>query len=63
MEKLKKNYTIAIVTHNMDQARRVADFTAFFYADTAQGGRSGYLVEYAPTEVIFDQPREALTKQ
>jgi len=63
MDELKKHFTIVIVTHNMDQARRVADCTAFFYVDTTQGGRTGYLVEYAPTEVIFDQPRESLTKQ
>ena len=63
MRELKQRFTIVIVTHNMDQARRVADMTAFFYVDTAQGGRTGYLVEYAATEILFDQPRESLTKQ
>src|SRR5262249_46150063 len=48
MNELKKKYTIAIVTHNMAQARRVADTTAFLYVDTTQGGRTGYLVEAGP---------------
>jgi phosphate transport system ATP-binding protein len=63
MRELKQRFTIVIVTHNMDQARRVADRTAFFYVDTAQGGRTGYLVEYAATEILFEQPSESLTKQ
>jgi len=63
MRDLKQRFTIVIVTHNMDQARRVADRTAFFYVDTSQGGRTGYLVEYAPTPAIFDSPREALTRE
>ena len=46
MQELKKRYTIAIVTHNLQQAKRVADKTAFLYVDTTQGGRTGYLVEY-----------------
>ena len=44
MLELKKDYTIAIVTHNMQQAMRVADTTAFFSVDISQGGRTGYLV-------------------
>ena len=47
MHELKKKYTIAIVTHNLQQAKRVADMTAFLYVDTTQGGRTGYMVEYA----------------
>ena len=42
MQELKKKYTIAIVTHNLQQAKRVADMTAFLYVDTTQGGRTGY---------------------
>jgi phosphate transport system ATP-binding protein len=61
MLELKRHFTIVIVTHNMDQARRVADKTAFFYVDTRQG-RTGYLVEYGDTAEIFDHPREALTR-
>src|SRR6266568_5381597 len=47
MQELKQQYTIAIVTHNLQQARRVADNTAFLYVDTSRGGRTGYLVEYS----------------
>jgi phosphate transport system ATP-binding protein len=57
MLELKRHFTIVIVTHNMDQARRVADKTAFFYVDTRQG-RTGFLVEYGDTAEIFDHPRE-----
>ncbi len=62
MRELKKRFTIVIVTHNMEQARRVADMTAFYYVDT-HNGRTGFLVEYGETAEIFDNPREALTKQ
>jgi phosphate transport system ATP-binding protein len=62
MTELKKKYTIAIVTHNLQQARRVADMTAFLYVDTSTGGRTGYMVEYGPTEAIFEDPREVHTK-
>ena len=62
MLELKKNYTIALVTHNMQQAMRVADTTAFFSVDISQGGRTGYLVEMAQTAQIFENPREQLTK-
>ncbi len=63
MLELKKKYTIAIVTHNLQQAKRVADTTAFLYVDTSAGGRTGYMVEYGPTNEIFDNPREEHTKQ
>jgi phosphate transport system ATP-binding protein len=62
MVELKKDYTIALVTHNMQQATRVADTTAFFSVDISQGTRTGYLVEMGPTEQIFGNPREKLTK-
>jgi len=60
---LKENYTIAIVTHNMQQAQRVADMTAFFSVDISKGSRTGYLVESGPTREIFESPREQLTKE
>ena len=63
MLELKERYTIALVTHNMQQAQRVADTTAFFSVDISQGTRNGYLVEMGPTRGIFENPREELTKQ
>jgi len=60
---LKKQFTVAIVTHNMQQAVRVADQTAFFSVDISRGGRTGYLIEMAPTKELFENPREALTKE
>ena len=63
MLELKERYTIAMVTHNMQQATRVADKTAFFSVDISQGGRTGYLVEIGDTKQIFQAPREELTKQ
>ena len=62
MLELKQDYTIAIVTHNMQQAMRVADTTAFFSVDISKGGRTGYLVEIGPTKQIFEAPREQMTK-
>lgn len=63
MLELKKSYTVALVTHNMQQAMRVADKTAFFSVDISQGGRTGYLVEMGETRQIFEDPKEQLTKQ
>jgi phosphate transport system ATP-binding protein len=63
MLELKEKYTIAIVTHNMQQATRVADETAFFSVDISKGGRTGYLVEFGPTAQIFSDPQEKLTQQ
>ncbi len=63
MQELKQRYTIAIVTHNLQQAQRVADRTAFMYVDSSQGGRTGYLVEYAPTRQMFEDPKEEYTRQ
>ena len=51
---LKKNYTVVIVTHNMQQATRIADYTAFFLV--------GEVVEYAPTTDLFSHPREKKTE-
>ena len=64
IRELAESYTIVIVTHNMQQATRVSDVTAFFNAQpTDEGKRSGYLVEYGPTEKIFQQPQEEATQQ
>jgi phosphate transport system ATP-binding protein len=63
MHELKQKYTIAIVTHNLQQAMRVADKTAFMYVDTSRGGRTGYLVEYRDTKEMFEDPKEEFTKQ
>jgi phosphate transport system ATP-binding protein len=52
---LKKNYTIAIVTHNMQQAARVSDFTAFFYM--------GELIEVDDTKTMFTAPRIKKTEE
>jgi phosphate transport system ATP-binding protein len=59
---LKTRYTIAIVTHNLQQAQRVADNTGFMYVDTSEGGRCGYLVEFGQSEQVFNNPREQYTK-
>jgi phosphate transport system ATP-binding protein len=60
---LKEKYTIVIVTHNMQQASRVSDRTAFFNAKPIEGGKQGYLVEYDSTETIFQSPAEEATQQ
>jgi phosphate transport system ATP-binding protein len=63
MHELKERYTIIIVTHNMQQATRVADLTAFYNAEaTNKGGKIGYLVEFNHTEKIFGDPQEQATK-
>lgn len=59
MQELKKNYTIVIVTHNMQQAARVSDKTAFF---SVTDERSGFLVEYGPTNQLFTNPKESRTE-
>jgi phosphate transport system ATP-binding protein len=63
MIELKENYSVALVTHNMQQAMRVADTTAFFAVDISQSGRTGYLVEMGETRQIFEDPREQLTQE
>jgi len=60
MENLKEEYTIVIVTHNMQQAARVSDFTAFLMIDK---DRAGYLVEFGSTEQIFTNPKNEQTEQ
>jgi phosphate transport system ATP-binding protein len=62
MLELKEKYTIAIVTHNLQQAQRVADRTAFLFVDTTAGSRTGYLIEYRPTQELFEDPRADHTK-
>ena len=59
IRELAADYTIVIVTHNMQQASRVSDSTAFFSMDEE---RAGYLVETGPTTTIFTAPKEALTE-
>ncbi len=63
MNELKNDYTIVIVTHNMQQAARVADRTAFFTVDTdlGEGKRVGALVEHDYTDVIFSNPQDPRT--
>jgi phosphate transport system ATP-binding protein len=63
MLELKTRYTIAIVTHNLQQAQRVADETGFLYVDTSGGGRTGYLVEFGNSEQMFESPKEQHTKE
>lgn len=63
MHELKRSYTIVIVTHNMQQAVRVADMTAFYNAEAVDGGsgKVGYLVEFDRTESIFNSPTQQAT--
>jgi len=63
MLELRDDYTIVIVTHNMQQAARVSDRTAFFTVDVQEGGqRTGVLVEYDDTGVIFTKPTQQRTE-
>jgi phosphate transport system ATP-binding protein len=62
MHSLKGRFTIVIVTHNMQQAARVADRTAFFSLDSSEAEPSGTLVEYAETETIFSSPADPRTR-
>jgi phosphate transport system ATP-binding protein len=63
MHELKRKYTIVIVTHNMQQAARVADLTAFFGLEVLpDNSRTGILVEYDTTEKIFTQPSDKRTE-
>jgi len=59
MRELARSYTIIIVTHNMQQAARVSDYTAFLMADEARAGR---LIEFGPTRQIFTRPRDKRTE-
>lgn len=60
VQDLKQNYTIIIVTHNMQQAARASDYTAFFNMDE---DRAGYLVEYSVTNDLFTSPQNEMTEQ
>jgi phosphate transport system ATP-binding protein len=64
IRELKTNYTIVIVTHNMQQATRVSDRTAFYsvLTDSKNDTRTGVLVEYGPTQQIFEDPRDSRTQ-
>ena len=59
IRELKEKYTIVIVTHNMQQAARVSDFTAFFYTDES---RTGQLMEFGATREIFTNPKKKATE-
>ena len=59
MRELATDYTIVVVTHNMQQAARVSDYTAFMLTDEETTGR---LIEYAPTETVFTQPADQRTE-
>ena len=59
MRRLSADYTIVVVTHNMQQAARVSDQTAFLTMDE---DRAGYLVEVAPTQTIFTNPEHERTE-
>jgi phosphate transport system ATP-binding protein len=61
MQELKKNYTIVIVTHNMQQAARASDYTAMMML-TNQQTRSGTVIEYDDTRVIFTNPKDRRTE-
>jgi phosphate transport system ATP-binding protein len=63
MRELRERFTIAIVTHNLQQAQRVADYTGFLYVDTTQGGRTGYLVEFGDSRQMFENPVQPHTQQ
>jgi phosphate transport system ATP-binding protein len=64
MEQLKRDYTIVIVTHNMQQAARISDRTAFFNAEPAEGtgDRTGLLVEFDSTDTLFTHPTDRRTE-
>jgi phosphate transport system ATP-binding protein len=64
MEQLKRDYTIVIVTHNMQQAARISDRTAFFNAEPAEGtgDRTGLLVEFDRTDTLFTHPADRRTE-
>jgi phosphate transport system ATP-binding protein len=63
MQELKEDYTLIIVTHNMQQASRSSDYTAFFNVQAdAKGQRSGFIEEHDRTEIIFESPKKKATK-
>jgi phosphate transport system ATP-binding protein len=60
IDEIKKDVTVIIVTHNMQQAARVSDYTAFFLAENGEPGRS---IEYGETKQIFSNPRDNRTER
>jgi phosphate transport system ATP-binding protein len=62
MHDLKRDYTLVIVTHNMQQAARVADMTAFFSLEVGDHRRTGVLVEYDSTDKLFTNPADKRTE-
>ena len=62
IRELRERYTIVIVTHNMQQAARVSDFTAFFNVEAREGSRTGELVEFSDTETMFTNAGDPRTE-
>ena len=64
MDDLKSEYTIVIVTHNMQQARRVSDMTACLMLDEAakDGHRTGVIAEFTSTDILFTNPKDSRTE-
>jgi len=58
IEELRSEVTVVIVTHNMQQAKRVSDYTAFFLAEQ---GMPGYIIEHGPTDAMFEEPQDIRT--
>ncbi|MEX0267647.1 phosphate ABC transporter ATP-binding protein PstB [Leptolyngbyaceae cyanobacterium UHCC 1019] len=64
MQELKERYTLVIVTHNMQQASRASDYTAFFNVQANEKGqRTGFIEEYDRTEAIFQSPKKKATQE
>jgi phosphate transport system ATP-binding protein len=64
MQELKEKYTLVIVTHNMQQASRASDYTAFYNVQANEKGqRTGYIEEHDRTEVIFQSPKKTATQE
>ncbi|GAB4378245.1 MAG: phosphate ABC transporter ATP-binding protein PstB [Elainellaceae cyanobacterium] len=62
LQQLKQEYSIVMATHNLKQASRASDWAAFLSTEETPQGRVGYLVEHAPTQTIFNDPSETLTR-
>jgi len=63
IRELKQLHTIVIVTHNMQQAARLSDLSAFFNLEMQEGSRTGELIEYGNTHILFNDPQQELTRQ
>jgi len=61
VQQLRDDYTIVIVTHNMQQAARVSDYTGFFYADPETGPGKSHIIEFGETDQIFNNPTNSQT--